>query len=554
MDKKRLSVLLATSAVTVAGFAIPAATATAKTLPPLVVCTSPQGTYADNFNPYASGNLAGTLGNVYETLFYFDAVSGHTFDLLGTSYHFSSDNKTLTVNLRHNAKWTDGKAFTAQDVVFTFNAMKKYPDADANGVWQHLASVKAVGNYQVVFTFKTVNVPFAEQYVLGSTYILPQHEWASLGDPAKAKITWDKAIGTGPFIVSYFSSQDYKFKANPNYYLGAPKVPELDYPAFTSNSSADLALAQGNVQYGNLDIPNVQKTYVAANPHNHYYFPPDNEVELYPNLTNPLLANYNVREAISLAIDRNKLSTLGETGYEAVGNPISLPLPNYKSWLDPSLSQSYLKFPAVNDAKAQQLLQAAGFRKDANGIYAKNGKELNFSLEVVSGWSDWDEDCLLIQQDLAKIGIKITINQVNFGTYYSNIAPTASANGVQVGKYDLAISWTNSGPTPYLAYYDMLDSNGSFNVEGFKDPQVDQALNEFASTTDLAKQKQAMYKIERIAADKLPVIPLLTGAYWYEYNDTNYTGWPTKANLWITPGPANYQSAAIVMQHLKPVQ
>ncbi|MCL6489623.1 MAG: ABC transporter substrate-binding protein, partial [Alicyclobacillus mali] len=84
----------------------PNLTTQAKTLPPLVVCTSPQGTYADNFNPFASGNLAGTFGNVYESLFYFDAVSGHTFDLLGTSFHFTNGNRTLVVNLRHNVKWT----------------------------------------------------------------------------------------------------------------------------------------------------------------------------------------------------------------------------------------------------------------------------------------------------------------------------------------------------------------------------------------------------------------------------------------------------------------
>ncbi|WP_067620074.1 ABC transporter substrate-binding protein [Alicyclobacillus acidiphilus] len=527
--------------------------ASAATEPPLVVVTSPQGTYAENFNPYSSGQLAGTQGNVYESLFFFDAVTGKTWDLLGKSYAFSNGNKTLTVQLQPNAKWTDGQAFTANDVVFTFNDLKKYPDADSNGVWQYLKSVQAKGTHTVVFNFKSVNVPFAEQYVLGETWILPQHEWSSLGDPAKAKITVSNAIGTGPFIVSSFTTQDYKFKANPNYYLGAPKVPELDYPAFASNASADLALANGSVQYGNLDIPNVEKTYVAGNSHNHYYFPPDNEVELYPNLSNPLLAQYNVREAISLAINRNKLSTLGETGYEGVGNPISLPLPNFKDWVDPSLPKSDLTFSAPNDAKAIQLLEAAGFKKDSNGIFAKNGKELNFNLEVVSGWSDWDEDCLLIKQDLSKIGIGITVNQVDYGTYYANIAPTPGKNGVTTGKYDLAVSWTNEGPTPYLAYYDMLDSHGVFNVEGFKNKTVDNALNSFASTTNLTTQKKDMYTIEKIAAEQLPVIPLLTGAYWYEYNDKDYTGWPTKSNLWITPGPANTQSAAIVMQHLKPV-
>lgn len=556
MSKKRVLgvVAISASAVTMAVGSALATVASAKTLAPLVVCASPQGTYAENFNPYASGNLYGTQGNVFESMFYFDAVSGKTFNLLGTSYKFSHGNKTLTVNLRSNAKWTDGKAFTANDVVFTFNALKKYADADSNGVWQHLSSVKAVGTHQVAFTFKATNVPFALQYVLGGTYILPQHIWAHLGDISKAKITTKNAIGTGPFIASYFTTQDYKFKANPHYYLGAPKVPTLDYPAFSSNNSADLALAQGQVQYGNLNIPNVEKTYVAVNSHNHYYFPPDNEVELYPNLSNPLLAQLPVRQAISLAINRQKLSTLGETGYEGVGNPISLPLPNYKSWLNPSLSSSYVKFSAVNDAKAEQLLKSAGFTKDSNGIYAKGGKELAFTIEVVSGWSDWDEDCLLMQQDLAKIGIKITVNQTDFGTYYKNIAPTPGKHGVTPGKYDLAVSWTNSGPTPYLAYYDMLSSNGNFNVEGFKNASVDKALDAFATTTNPTQQKKAMYQIEKIAADQMPVIPLLTGAYWYEYNDANYTGWPTKSKMWITPGPANTQSAAIIMQRLKPTK
>ncbi|SIS65200.1 ABC transporter substrate-binding protein [Alicyclobacillus vulcanalis] len=516
----------------------------------LTVAPNITGTFSDNFNPFSTNSMPGTLGNIYETLFYFDNTTGKQFNLLGTSFHFSNGGKTLTVALRKNATWTDGVPFTAQDVVFTFEDLKKYPDADTNGVWQQLKSVQAQGKYTVVFQFARPNIPFAEQYVLGSTYIVPAHQWKALGDPAKAKITHLNAIGTGPFKVSSFTTQDYQFTANPHYYGGAPAVKTLNYPAFASNSSADLALASGQIQYAGINIPNVEKTFVAADPaHNHYLFPPNEPVELYPNLNNPLLAMLPVREAISLAIDRNALSKIGETGYEKPAVPTSLVLPPQSSWLDPSLPASYRAF-TVDDAKAVQILEKAGFRKDQNGIFALHGKELSFNLLTVSGWSDWDEDALLIKQQLAKVGIAVNVQEEQFSAYYSAINPGPG----QVPHYDLAISWTNVGPTPYTTYYDMLDSHGSFNVEGYHNAQVDQWFNEFSSTTNSQVQHQVMYKIERLVASQLPVIPLLDGALWYEYNDRHFTGFPTADNLWINPAPYTYQAAAIIMDHLKPVK
>lgn len=515
----------------------------------LTVAPNVTGSFADNFNPFSGTNsVDGTLGNIYETLFYFDNTTGKQFNLLGKSFTFSNGGKTLTVHLQPKAKWTDGKAFTAQDVVFTFDDIKKYPDADTNGIWQQLTSVKAQGNDTVVFTFKSSNIPFAEQYVLAGTYIVPKHLWSSLGDPAKAKITYTQAIGTGPFKISYFSTQDYKFTANEQYYGGAPAVKTLNYPAYASNSSADLALASGEIQYAGINIPNIDKTFVKADPqHNHYYFPPNNPVELYPNLTNPLLAQLPVRQAMNLAIDRNELSVKGETGYESPASPTSLVLPPQKAWLDPNLPASDKSF-TVNDTKAEQILEKAGFKKDSKGIFAKDGKELSFTLLTVSGWSDWDEDALLIKQQLQKIGIAINVSQQQYSAYYNQVDPGAGVKPT----YQLAISWTNAGPTPYTTYHDMLDSTGGFNIEGYKNPSLDKVFQDFASTTNKSEQLKDMYEIEKTAAEQLPVIPLLDGALWYEYNDSNFTGFPTKSNLWIDPSPYNYQSAAIIMDRLQP--
>lgn len=550
MSKTKWMAGLAASAatvVTLSGFAVTASAATSSST--LTVVPNVLATWQDNFNPFAGTNsVSGTLGNVYETLFYFDNTTGKQFNLLGTSFKFSNGNKTLTVNLQHKAKWTDGTPFTAQDVVFTFDDLKKYSDADVNGIWQQLKSVTAKGNYQVVFQFKTVNIPYAEQYVLGGTYIVPQHQWKSLGDPAKAKITHDKAIGTGPFKVSSFSTQDVKYAANNSYYGGAPKVQTLSYPAFATNSAADLALASGQIQYAGINIPNIQKTFVSADPkHNHYYFPPNDPVELYPNLSNPLLSQLAVRQAMNLAIDRQELSTKGETGYESVASPNGL-TPTQKSWLDPSLPAADKSF-TVNDAKAEQILQKAGFKKDSKGIYAKNGQELSFTLLTVAGWSDWDEDALLISQQLKKIGIQINVSQQQYSAYYNLVDPGAG----QKPNYQLAISWTNTGPTPFTTYHDLLDSQGAFNIEGFKSTAVDKALANFAQTTNAAAQKKDLYTVEKIEAEQLPVLPLLNGALWYEYNDADFSGWSTQSNLWIDPSPYNYQSAAIIMDRLKPI-
>ena len=551
MSKHRMVSILASSALAAAAVAMAGAglTASAATAgQPIAIQTGPNGNFQDNFNPYSSTADPGTDGLIYETLFYFDNISGKTFDVLGNSFKFSHGNKVVTVNLHPNVKWSDGTPFTAQDVVFSFDQLKKYPAADANGVWTQLQSVKAVGKNQVVFTFKAPNGPFAEQYVLGGTYIVPQHIWKSLGDPTKVSVT--KPVGTGPYELSSFSPQLYKLTANPSYYRGVSKVPEVDFPAYSSNASADLALAKGDLQWTGIDIPNIQQTFVKADPaHNHYWFPPSNVVQLYTNLKDPLLSQKAVREAMSLAIDRNKLSAEGETGYELPAVPTSLVMPNNKAWLDPKLPKQYNSF-SYNSTAAEKILTQAGFKKDSKGIMAKGGKELSFTLDVVAGWSDWDEDALLIKQELSQIGIGVNVNQMQFGAYYNAIAPAKPAKP----NYQLAISWTNTGPTPYTLYYNMLDPNGNFNVPQFNDPSVTGWLNDFARTANPARQRMDIFKIQSYFAQNLPAIPLLFGATWYEYNDANYTGWPTQKNPWINPAPYTYQAAAIVLEHLKPVK
>ncbi|MCL6633839.1 MAG: ABC transporter substrate-binding protein [Alicyclobacillus herbarius] len=498
------------------------------------------GSFQRNFNPFQTGtNNPGTLGFIYESLFYYNRVGPERYPLLGKSTQWSNGNKTLTVTLRDNVKWSDGQKFTSKDVVFTFNLLKQHPELDSSGVWRELADVKADGDYKVVFDFKHVDVPF-ELYIEEAA-IVPEHIWKNIKDPKKTNN--ENPVGTGPYVLDSFSSQDYKFKANPDYYLGKPPVPEIDMPAYNSNDGVNMALAKGDIQWTSSFIPNIEQVFTSKSPNNKYWFPPNNDVQLVPNLKNPILSNLTVRKAMSLAIDRNALIQKGEYGYPEKANPTGVLLPIMKDWLDPNLPKADTEF-TYNPQKAVKLLEDAGFKKNSSGIFeTPDGKPLSFSLEVVSGWTDWIMDAQLISQQLQKIGIKVQVQQQQYGGYMSDL---------QGHKFDLALVSTSNGPNPYYIFKSTFATGAINNYAQWSDPATDQALDQFASTTDKQKQKQALYKVERILAEKMPTIMLFEGPTWYEYHDSAYTGWPSASKPYVTPAAWAWPAPEIVVMHLKP--
>ena len=191
---------------------------------------------------------------------------------LAQSYAFSPDAKTVTFHLRTDVKWTDGQAFTSDDVVFSLNELKQYPAADTNGIWQYVQQVQNPDSSTVVVTLKQPYTPIL-WYLAGQTYIVSKHEYASVGDPTK--FADDNPVGTGPFMLKSFSPQLIDLKKNPSYWQpGKPAVNEVRYPSFNSNTSAELLLQRGDVDWTGLFTPNIQQTYVSKDPaHNHYWFP-----------------------------------------------------------------------------------------------------------------------------------------------------------------------------------------------------------------------------------------------------------------------------------------
>ena len=271
---------------------------------------------------------------------------------------------------------------------------------------------------------------------------------------------------------------------------------------------------------------------------------------LYLNTAKAPFNQLAVRQAISSAIDRDKIYKIAESGYEPVSSPTGLLLPANQSNLNPTYANSSF---SLDTAKSDQLLTSSGFTKGSDGIYTdKSGKKLSFQINVVTGWTDWVTADQIISANLKAIGIDAKVNSISFSSYFS---------ALQTGSFDMAISWTNPGPTPFYLYNSLLNSTNSAaigkqassNFERWIDPNnTDKLLNQYATTTNPTLQQQALNGLQQVMVEQLPSIPLVFGATWYEYSTRNFTGWPSADNAFASPAPFDFPDAAVVALNLTP--
>ena len=501
------------------------------------------------FNPFNGHPNAGILGMVYETLYFVNVNGGAFTPMLATNYSWNSDNTQVTFTMRQNVKWNDGKPFTADDVAFTFNTLKQYPAADANGVWSFLSSVTAPDANTVVMTFQKAYPPVLVT-IAGHVYIIPKHIFESVGDPTK--YLTDHPVGTGPFTLTRYQTDLAVYDKNPGYWQASQvKVDELRYPEYKDNATLQLALPKGEVDWAGYFSPTLQQDFVAKDPaHNHIFMDAVNLYSICPNQKDPLLggqAGLPVRLALSYALDRNAIAAQATAGLEPPGSLTGLVLPTAKDWLDPQ----FASLPTTaNIATAQKFLTDAGFTKGSDGIYQKNGQRLSFTLRSVDSYSDWNAAAKLIADQAKAVGIEIknvTVGEDNYYTLRTN------------GKYDYQLMFCGmvGGPTPFYLYNQYLNSaqigQGKFNFVAWNDPTTDKYLKQYAATSDATVQKQAIMGIEQVFVQNQPFIPLWTGADYDEYSTKNFTGWPDASNPYSSGSPNTAPDCEQVILHLVPV-
>ena len=503
-----------------------------------------------SFNPFNPSVNFLAVGPVYEPLMFVNTLqSAKTTPWLATGFAWSQANKMLTFTIRNGVKFSNGSPMTAADVAFTFNLLKKNPALDLNAIWSVLSSVTQKGSNQVVMTFKKQAVPYF-YYIADQVPIVPESIWSTIKNP----VTYSDAspVGTGAYKVSPCTPQNITYVPNTHYWQpGEPKIKKVDYPAFTSNDTANTYLATGQAQWGSQFIPSIHSFYLSKSPENHIWFPPIANVTLIPNLKDPLLSNVAVRQAISYAINRPKVSAIGEYGYEPPSNQTGVVTPTFSSWLDSSTAGKYSNY-SYNPAKAEQILTAAGFKKGSNGIFVSpSGKPLAFSVINVGGFSDWVASMQVIQQDLKAIGIQLTPD---------NLATPDFDTRLYNGNFQLAYYDQTGGPTPYYELRQWLYSGNSApigkaaatNWERYSSPATDNLLNQYGATTSSSTQHQIVNQLEGVMLKDVPVIPVTEAVDWYQYNTGSFSGWVTQGDPYAQPAAYSYPDWGQMLLHLTP--
>ena len=465
---------------------------------------------------------------------------------------WAADGKSVTIPIRAGVKWSDGKPFTASDVAFTFNMLKQNPKLFTSGA-PVVTSATASSATSVTLNFATPQI--ANLFAIGQVYIVPAHVWSKVSDPSTFPDS--SPVGTGPYMLDHFSPQGFTLKQNPGYWNKASiHVPEISFPAYTSNFNLVQPVAAGQIDWAGNDLANIKADVLDKSPQNHTYlsgapyFANNNVVGLVFNTTKKPLNDPAVRQAISLGINRQQLSVQGETSYEpAATSSGGLMLPIDNSYLSPELAND---LPATGDAaKLTSILTADGWKK-VGGKWSKGGQEIKFSISDPVPYSDYYTDAQLIAHSLNAQGMDVTVDGIGDATTWA----ADYANGT----FDTAIHWSNQGPNPYFYYDGFLDSSLSAPVGKpaagdngrYSNPAVQAALAQFAGTTTTSVQADALKKLQTITSTEVPVAPLLYGGAWSETSTRNYTGWPTPGNPYMSPQPTSPYLEYTVL-HLKPV-
>ena len=503
------------------------------------------------FNPFNGSDTLVSVGFVYEPLVYVNPLqNGATTPMLASSWTWGPGNKSLVFNIRQGVKFTDGTPLTAADVAYTFNMLKKYPAMDLTGVWSVLSSVTQTGTYQVTMQFSTAAVPWF-YYIADQTPIVPEHIWSTISNPVAYPDS--HPVGTGPYEVNPCTAANITYTANPHFWQpGEPHVHTLKYPAFTSNNTANDELANGQAQWGAQYIPGIQAFYTSKSTAFHYWFPPVLNVSLVPNLTNPLLSNVKVRQAMAYAINRPQVSSIGESGYEPAANQAGIVTPTYTSWLDTSQLAQDGNY-AYNPAKAKQLLAEAGYHMGSNGIMVNSaGKQLSFTVANISDYSDWVASMQVIVQNLKAVGIQVSPENLTNTDYDADLFP---------GNFQLAyVEQETIGPGPYYELNDWLNSadtapigkTAATNYERYSNAATEALLNQYASTTSTATQHSIVDQLEQVMLTQVPFIPVTEGVDWYQYDTAAFSGWPTPGDPYAQPPVWAYPDNEQVLLHLKP--
>jgi peptide/nickel transport system substrate-binding protein len=509
-------------------------------LPPGVIAveeTEQTASFVRNFNPLLEAGSVRwpTRRAMYEPMLIHNPLLGQYVPWLATAYRWSEDRTQLRFSLRPGVSWSDGAPFGAQDVIFTFQLLRRHPALDGRGLWEHMQSVTAEDEHTVVVTLKKPHTPALEQ--IAQQAIVPQHRWRTVEDPVS--FANPNPVATGPFTeVTFFRSQVYQVGRNPRYWqAGKPALQGLRFRAYSGNEQVILALLHDELDWAGSFVPAIRRVYQARDPqHHHYWFPLlDATVFLYANTRRPPLDDVRVRKALSMAIDRARIAEIAMHGYTRPADATGLS-DAYARYRDPAAVAAG-DWVRHDPARAEQLLDQAGLRRGPDGKRRRpDGRPLALTLEVQAGFSDWIASAQIATRGLRAVGLDVVFRTAEENAWFEKL---------QTGNFDLSMGWSDLVTTPYMFYRSLLSTStvrplgqaADSNWHRFGLPQADPLFAALEETIDPVEEKRLIGRLQWLFVEHAPAIPLFPGTLWGEFNTRRATGFPDQSSPYAPLAP-----------------
>jgi len=450
-----------------------------------------EGGDASVLNPLLDGDSvsADIDGMIFNGLVRYDPKLQLEGDL-AKDWKVEQGGRRILFHLRPGVRWQDGQPFTSADVVFTFNALRDPKLASPRkGPFELVSSVQALDPLTVAVSYSKPFVPALESWSLG---MLPEHLLKGQ-DLNKAEFN-KHPVGTGPYkFVRWVPNQSIELAANPDYYEGKPHLQRVLERIIAEPSTQLLELKAGGIDSMSLTPDQYKNQVQGADVADHV------SVFRYPGLSTYTYLGFNlarepfsdkrVRMALSRAIDRQALIDAILLGYgKPCTGPYSPAMPAYNK---------QVKAVPLDLSASARLLDEAGWKLGPDGIRAKAGKRLSFSLLTNQNNKVRVEVATILQQQFKKIGVEAQPQAIDWSLLISQY--------VDKKNFDVIIMGWQLGLDPDL--YDIWHSSkthpGEFNFISYKNAQVDQLLEQGRTCFDPARRMGIYREIHaRIAEDE----------------------------------------------------
>jgi peptide/nickel transport system substrate-binding protein len=504
------------------------------------------------FNYALNNSTPNIFGYTYEGLIAENALTSEIEPALAESWTIAPDKKTITFTLREGLKWSDGEPLTVDDVVFSFQSIYLNPaiptdiqDVLKIGVDRKFPTVKKLTDRQVQFMTPEPFAPFLRTLGLA---ILPQHSLAKSVTTKDATgksaflSTWGvdsdprQIVTNGPYALeSFVSTQRVVFRRNPYYWrkdAQGKSLPHLDRVIwklvdnrdttmikFRSGESdvveplrpEDFPLLKAEEKRGKFKVyvggARAGTTFISFNLNRGKR----KGVPVVDPKKSEWFNNVAFRQAVAYAIDRPKMNTNAYRGLGILLNStLSSRSPYYRK------PEEGLKVYDYNPEKAKQLLLTGGFKYKGDQLVDSKGIPVEFSIMTNAENTLRISIIAQIKQDLSKIGIRVNLNPINFNSLLEKLNDTLDwdcyllivGNGAE--PHDGSNVWQPDGSGHA---FNQRGEGGTKLLEGQVtadwEAEIGRLYTQGSSELDEAKRKQIYGKVQEIAQEQLPWIPLV---------------------------------------------